>query len=188
MTMFNLLHAAGFPFARVLLLVALSLATVTDLRRRRIPNLLTMPTALVAIVAHGVAGGLAEMAASLLAFIAWFVLGFLYYRTIAGKEIGAGDIKMVMATAACIGFMPAAYVTFVSLVLLLLWLFLRWFVQGTWRTNFSGLFTWLYVTATPNGERQHFKPVGMVDRTPHAPFMLLGALICYYLHRHGFSF
>ncbi len=184
----NLLHSEGFAFIRMLLLTALVLASITDLHRRRIPNWLTFSTALAAIIAHGVYGGLFAAGASLLAFLAWFALGFLYYRTLAGKEIGAGDIKMIMAIGACLGFLPAAHVTFVSLVLLILWLFVRWVVTGTARENFSRFFKFLWVTATPNTEKIHFQPVGMVDRTPHAPFMLLSALLCYYLRQKGILF
>lgn len=186
LAMLNLLHSSGFTVIRVLLLIALLIATATDLHRRRIPNLVTLPLALAAIIVHGVYGGFFGALASLLSFFAWFGLGFLFYKTVAGKEIGAGDIKMVMGTAACIGFMPAGYVTFISLVLLILWLFLRWLWQGTARVNFARLFAWLYVTATPDSEKLHFRPVGMDDRTPHAPFMLLSAIICYFLYQKGF--
>ena len=86
-----------------------------------------------------------------------------------------------MAIAACIGFVPAAYLTLISLTLLLAWLFLRWLVQGTARENFAGLFRWLYVTAMPGTQKAHFRPVGMVDKTPHAPFLLLSALLGYLL-------
>ena len=184
--MWNLMHTPGGAQARSLLLAALLIATATDLHRRRIPNLLTLLTALVAVVLHGIYGGLGDAGASLLSLLGWFGLGFGYYRTVAGKEIGAGDIKLVMATAACIGFFPAAYVTCVSLALLILWLFLRWIVQGTARANFTGLFRWIYVSAMPGVDKVHFRPVGMVDRTPHAPFMLLSALLCYQLYQAGY--
>lgn len=184
--MLNLLHAPGSAPIRTLLLAALLLATATDLHRRRIPNLITMPTALLAVVLHGVYGGFFAAAASLLSLLGWFGLGFFYYRTLAGKEIGAGDIKLVMATAACLGFLPAAYLICLSLALLLVWLFLRWVVQGTARINFGGLIRWLYISAMPGVEKAHFRPVGMVDRTPHAPFMLLSALLCSYLYQSGY--
>lgn len=183
--MFSLLHAPGFALVKMLLLLALALAAASDLRTRRIPNLLTVPLALVFIIAHGVCGGPGYAVASLLAWLAWFCLGYLFYRTLAGREIGAGDIKLVMATAAGIGFMPAAYVTFVSLTLLVAWLFVRWIAQGTARANFSGLYAWLHATAIPNAEKAHFRPVGMVDQTPFAPFLLLGTLLCYWLQLRG---
>jgi Flp pilus assembly protein protease CpaA len=183
--MLNLLQTPGAAPVRLLLLAALLLATATDLHRRRIPNLLTLPTALAAVVLHGAYGGLAAAGASLLSLLGWFGLGFFYYRTLAGKEIGAGDIKLVMALAAGLGFLPAAYVTCLSLALLLLWLFLRWFVQGTARANFTGLLRWIYVSALPGVEKVHFRPVGMVDQTPHAPFLLLSAVLCDYLYHAG---
>jgi len=170
---------------RYLLLVALILATVVDLKRRRIPNLITFPTALFAFVLHGVYGGAAAVASSLLAFLMWFLFGFLFYRTVAGKEIGAGDIKLVMAISACVGFLPAAYMTFISLVLAIAFLFVRWVLQGTAPANFSLLYRWAAATATSGTEKAHFRPVGMEDKTPHAPFLLAAALLSYWLYQRG---
>lgn len=181
----DLSAAPAAPAIAIVLFAMLVVATITDLRRRRIPNLVTMPAALVAFIVHGAYGGGWGFASSLLAFLIWFVLGFLFYRMAAGKQIGGGDIKMVMATAACIGAMPAARVTFVSLLLVLFWLFLRWTAQRTLGANLAGLRAWLAATLTPGVEKVHFKPVGMIDRTPHAPFMLAAALLVEYLHRHG---
>ena len=185
MNPFDLSRAAGAPAATIVLLGMLLVATATDLHRQRIPNLLTLPAALVAFVVHGVYGGLPGLASSLLAFLIWFILGFFFYRMAAGKQIGGGDIKMVMATSACIGCLPAARVTFVSLLLVVLWLFVRWTAQRTLGANLSGLRSWLATTLTPGIEKTHFRPVGMVDRTPHAPFMLAASLLLIYLHRRG---
>ncbi len=185
MSPLQLLTAPGAAAIRVLLLSILVIATITDLRRRRIPNLLTFPAALLAFGVHAGYGGWRLGVASVLAYLLFFALGFLYYRTVAGKEIGAGDIKLLMTTSACIGFLPAAYVMFCSLVLVLLWLVLRWLVQGTARENFAQLYAWLGATVTPGAAKRHFRPVGMVDRTPHAPFMLAAALLCFYLERKG---
>jgi len=185
MSPFNLLAAPGFAVIRILLLIVLVIAAASDLHRRRIPNFLTFPTALAALIVHAVYGGVAALGASFLAFLAWFALGFLFYRTAAGKEIGGGDIKLIMAMSACIGFMPTAYIAFISLSLVLLWLLVRWIAQGTIRANLSGLYAWLGATATPGLEKAHFRPVGMVDRTPLGPFMLAAALLCFYLHTKG---
>ena len=187
MNPFDLSAAPAASAAAVVLLTMLVVATVTDLRRRRIPNIVTLPAALAAFIVHAAYGGVWGLACSLLAFLGWFVLGFLFYRMAAGRQIGGGDIKMVMATAACIGAMPAARLTFVSLVLVLLWLFLRWTAQRTLGANLVGLRAWLAATLTPGVEKVHFRPVGMVDRTPHAPFMLAAALLVYCLHRNGIS-
>ncbi len=185
MNPFDMSRAAGAPAAAIVLLGMLLIATATDLHRQRIPNLLTLPAALVAFVVHGVYGGLPGLLSSLLAFLIWFILGFLFYRMAAGKQIGGGDIKMVMATSACIGCLPAARVTFVSLLLVVLWLFVRWTAQRTLGANLSGLRSWLATTLTPGIEKTHFRPVGMVDRTPHAPFMLAASLLLIYLHSRG---
>jgi Flp pilus assembly protein protease CpaA len=185
MSPYELVSAPAFSAVRFLLLASLVLATVTDLRRRKILNIVTFPTALVAFIMHGAYGGFSSLIGSVLAYLSWFVLGFLFYRTVAGKQVGAGDIKMLMAMSACIGFMPAACVVFLSMSMLILWLFIRWVVQGTARANFAGLGRWLGTTLTPGTEKGHFVPVGMVDRTPQAPFMLASALLCYYLNRKG---
>ena len=75
-------------------------ACVTDVRTRRIPNLLTFGGAAAALAAHGVVGGwsglgmaLAGWAFGCALFIPFFLLG----------GMGAGDVKLLAALGAWLG-------------------------------------------------------------------------------------
>jgi prepilin peptidase CpaA len=75
-------------------------ACVTDLRTRRIPNLLTFGAALAGLVYHGITGGYAGLghsaggwACGVIAFGLPFALGGL----------GAGDVKLIAALGAWLG-------------------------------------------------------------------------------------
>ncbi len=74
-----------------------ALASVHDVRERRIPNLLTGPAILIALTLHLFAGGWREMASSAAAGL--LAGGVLLLFFIAGG-MGAGDVKL-MAAVGC---------------------------------------------------------------------------------------
>src|SRR4030095_6201378 len=82
-------------------------ACVTDLRSRRIPNVLTFGAALVAFAAHvhtsGVAGGLTSGGG-------WLVGVALFFPFFALGGLGAGDVKLLGAIGAWLGPYPVLYV------------------------------------------------------------------------------
>lgn len=158
----------------ILLLLVLAVAAVTDLRSRRIPNLLTFPAALLGIAWHLAIDGMWGGVSALTGYFAWFGGGFLFYRWIGG--IGAGDIKLLMASAAFIGVYPALYLAFFSFLLQAVWLVLRWLVIGTAHENLRGLAIWLYTWLVPGVRVRHFTAVGTPDRSPHGPFLLAGGI------------
>lgn len=170
----NLLEEPGGKLSLVVLLIVLLIATITDLQRRRIPNLLTFPAALLALSIHAVCGGLGGAASSLLSYLVWFLGGWSFYRFIGG--VGAGDIKLLMASAAFVGMLPALYIAFVSFLLQSLFLFMRWFQLGTAAANFRLLGRWLLSLVVPGLPVTHFKPIGTPDRSPHGPFIFVSAL------------
>jgi prepilin peptidase CpaA len=76
------------------------LACAWDVRERRVPNVLTLPSALAAIVVHLVLGGpdgaltaAGGWLVGLLLFLPWFVSG----------GMGAGDVKLLAAFGAWLG-------------------------------------------------------------------------------------
>lgn len=95
-----------------LLFAALAVAVVTDLRARRIPNWLTLPTLIVALLLRGLlggwdgAGGLWQGLVGMgVAFVPFFALA------LAGG-MGMGDVKLVAAVGACLGgqqILPALF-------------------------------------------------------------------------------
>lgn len=86
--------------------VAIALAAVvTDLKSRRIPNLLTFGAALAAIVAHGYAAGWTGAGTSI---AGWLVGAAFFFPFFALGGMGAGDVKLMAAVGAWLG--PGAIV------------------------------------------------------------------------------
>ena len=80
--------------------VVLALACLSDLRTRRIPNVLTFSAAAVALVFHLLTGGWSAAGWSL----AGCVLGaLLFFPMFALRGMGAGDVKLLAAVGAWIG-------------------------------------------------------------------------------------
>ena len=89
----------------LLLAIGLGLvAGISDLRSRRIPNLLTAPAILVGLVLHLMAGGWREGGSSLLALLLCGAI-FLVFHLAGG--MGGGDVKLIAAEACLLG-LPSA--------------------------------------------------------------------------------
>lgn len=172
----SLTHSPAARPAVVVLFTAFLVATVTDLRGRRIPNLLTLPVAVIAVLLHGWLGAPLLMLASLVACGVWFLAGICYWAAYNGQGIGAGDVKLVMASAALFGIIPTFWLVLISHSMQLVFLVGFWIHQGTARANLVRAFGWLLLTLTPGTYKLHYRPVGKSDLVPHAPFMLLGAV------------
>lgn len=165
------------------LLTVLSIACVTDLRERRIPNWLTFPAALAAVVLHGLHGGAAL--ASLLAYVGFLLAGFVLYSTVLARGVGAGDLKLLAACAAFLGWMPALYLSLFSFAAHVGWMIVSWFLTGVAAKNLLALARWLALLLLPRSVRVPFVPHGGEERSPHAPFVLLGAVLLYTLWARG---
>jgi prepilin peptidase CpaA len=78
----------------------LAVACITDLRTRRIPNLLTFSAAGLALLFHFITGGVSAVGWSL----AGYALGaVLFFPMFALRGMGAGDVKLLAAVGAWIG-------------------------------------------------------------------------------------
>ena len=171
----SLLQAPSGRIALIILFAGLVLATLTDLRERKIRNSLTFPLALLAFLVHGIFGGGYALLSSVAAYLLWFALGFLFYQTGARKGIGAGDIKLVMACGALVGFWPCLHIAFVSFLFQVVFMMIRWVVSGRARQNFERIGLWLKTLAAPGTYKVHFESAGPQDKSPHGPFLLAGA-------------
>ena len=75
-------------------------ACITDLKTRRIPNVLTFGAAGVAIGAHAAASGVAGLSSS----VSGWLLGIaLFFPFFALRGLGAGDVKLLGAIGAWTG-------------------------------------------------------------------------------------
>ena len=78
----------------------LALACVTDLRTRRIPNVLTFSAAAGAVLFHLVTGGWQAAGWSI---VGLFVGALLFLPMFALRGMGAGDVKLLAAVGAWLG-------------------------------------------------------------------------------------
>ena len=80
--------------------ILLTLACFTDLRTRRIPNVLTFSAAAGALLFHLATGGWAAAGSSLAGL---FLGALLFFPMFALRGMGAGDVKLLAAIGAWLG-------------------------------------------------------------------------------------
>jgi prepilin signal peptidase PulO-like enzyme (type II secretory pathway) len=150
---FDLLQA----FAVSALIVALLICTVTDLLRYRVPNAVTYPGIILALVAAATMPG-ADLSN---AFIAAIVGGgaFLLMSILTRGGMGLGDVKLAALIGAALG-LPAAYQA----------LFLGVFAAGI-------ILIALLIVGV----------VGRKQAVPYAPFLAMAAVAMVFLHGAAFA-
>ncbi|MAC19893.1 MAG: hypothetical protein CMJ23_09515 [Phycisphaerae bacterium] len=92
----------------ILLLVACSVAAVTDIRETRIPNWLTLPLILTGLVQAPILGGLPGLGDSAIGMVIASALFIWAYAFFGG---GAGDAKFMMGLGLWLGYEAAFVVT-----------------------------------------------------------------------------
>jgi prepilin peptidase CpaA len=98
-------------FLQISVSAVLILACITDLRTRRIPNVLTFSAIAAALLYHAAIGGLNAAGWSL----AGCLLGaLLFFPMFALRGMGAGDVKLLAAVGAWLGPSQVAIVALVS--------------------------------------------------------------------------
>lgn len=91
--------------AIAVVLVAVT-ACVFDVRTRRLPNVLTLGAALIAVCFALIQGGVSEAGWSL---AAWGTALALFFPFFALRGLGAGDVKLIAALSAWLGVSGALY-------------------------------------------------------------------------------
>ncbi len=93
--------------ARSIAVVAVALvACVSDIRTRRVPNLLTLGGAAAALIFSALQGGLAGFGWSA---AGWLTGAVLFFPFFAVRGMGAGDVKLIAALGAWLGAFDALY-------------------------------------------------------------------------------
>ena len=101
-----------FEFISTVLVAAFTAtAAVIDSRTRRLPNWLTAPAVLLGLVFHTATGGLSGLGFSLAGLATGF--GILFVLWLIGGS-GGGDVKLIAAVGAWVGFTPILIVFFLS--------------------------------------------------------------------------
>jgi prepilin peptidase CpaA len=90
-----------FVFLLAALLCA-AISAVYDVRSRRIPNFITLPSMVVGILLHGMLGGWRQSASAAAAGLICGLMFLLFY--LAGG-VGAGDVKLMTASG-CLAGLP----------------------------------------------------------------------------------
>jgi prepilin peptidase CpaA len=90
----------------VVVLVVAVVAVISDLRTRRIPNVLTFGAALAALAYATITGGTSGL---LQASTGWLLAAALFFPLFALGGMGAGDVKLLAALSAWLGPVDAIY-------------------------------------------------------------------------------
>lgn len=164
-------------------LVALTIgviACVTDIRTRRIPNVLTFGAAAAALVFHGISGGLPGLQTAVFGWIVGTAL-FLPFFLLGG--MGGGDVKLLAALGAWLGpgtaFWLAIYASIAGGVLAVVVALARGYLMTAFR-NLRGLFVhWSIVGPRPLDSLtlEH----GKAPRLAFAVPMLVGMMVTLWL-------
>jgi len=188
---FTLLAAAGMPhptgpagWVWVLLLVAGSIATVTDLRSMRIPNWLTLPLLGAGIAHGGWMSGFAGLGDSLAGAA---IAGGIFLAAYALAGGGAGDAKLMMALGSWLGLdasVPLVLgVTASGFVYAMIVTVARGSIRDVPIVIFHGLMSVRFGVARLLGGRLQTQPAAEASATPsprhrhwfpYAPAILVG--------------
>jgi prepilin peptidase CpaA len=85
---------------KIAAIVLVLIACVPDVRRRRIPNVLTLGAAVAGMLLHAVVGGTSGLLTSA---AGWLVGAALFFPIFAMRGMGAGDVKLLAAVGAWLG-------------------------------------------------------------------------------------
>ena len=90
-----------------------ALASVTDVRTRRIPNVLTFGATIAALLFHVSTGGRSGLTTSV---GGWMLGAALFFPVFALRGMGAGDVKLLAAIGAWLGPLPVVSVALISTI------------------------------------------------------------------------
>lgn len=167
----------------VLLLLVLSIAVFTDLTQQRIPNRLTLSAAAAGLVLHGLQQGWGGFSASL-AGILIGLLGLLPFYLAQGMR--AGDLKLMAACGAFLGFHTPLAIGFSLMVGMVLGLgVLYW--RGGGNAWFSRYWV-MFMLFASTGKWNYQPPLAgeaAASSFPYAAAIASGAMLALYRANTG---
>jgi prepilin peptidase CpaA len=87
--------------------------SVTDVKSRRVPNVITIPAFALGLLLHLVFGGWREMLSSL---AAGMICGLVFLVFYLAGGMGAGDVKLIMAVGCIAGMPHIAYILMLTAI------------------------------------------------------------------------
>ena len=157
-----------------------TIACITDVRHRRIPNVLTFGAAAVALLFHTVVSGLPGLMGAALGWVVGVAL-FLPFFLLRG--MGGGDVKLLAALGAWLGpgdaFYLAIYASIAGGVLAILVSLARGYLTTAMRNIGSLLSYWSVVGPRPMAALTLDK--GNAPRLAFAVPMLVGTMVTLWL-------
>lgn len=167
----------------LLLLLVLSIAVITDISQQRIPNLLTFSAAGTGLLLHTYQHGWGGLAASLMGIMIGFLALLPFYLA---QGMRAGDLKLMAACGAFLGFHTPLAIGFSLLVGMVLGLaVLGW--RGGGKAWFSRYWV-MFMLFASTGKWSYQPPVvGEVAATsfPYAAAIACGSLLALYRANAG---
>ena len=156
------------------------LASVTDLRSRRIPNWLVLPFLVAGIVVSGWLHGRGGIGRSLAgAGLAVLFCGFLYWL----GGLGAGDLKLCAAIGAWLGphqlFVAQVATGIVGGLWVLVWAVYDGFLADLLKSTGHLVFGWVKGGALRNPEMTIENPLRR--KMPYAPAIAIGTVFSFFL-------
>lgn len=97
----------------IILFTGLIIATILDVTKRRIPNWLTAAMAIIGLMHSLLKDGWGTLTEHLIAMLLGFVLFFIFYLI---RAFGAGDVKLMAALGAVMGYPFILYVSIASVI------------------------------------------------------------------------
>lgn len=112
-----------------ILIGATSICGITDVYKRKIPNVITLPLLLLSLI-YGIF--LNDYKMALLGLFVSFIIGFTGF--VLG-QLGAGDVKLMMALATTLGVKVFFELLFVSAIIGLIWASVETIIKAIKRKN-----------------------------------------------------
>ena len=163
----------------VVLVVGL-IACVTDIRTRRIPNVLTFGAALAALVFHGATAGLQGLTH---AALGWVVGVAIFMPFFLLRGMGGGDIKLLAALGAWLGpgdaFWLAVYASLAGGVMAIVFSLARGYLMTALRNLGTLVRYWSLVGPRPMPSLTLER--GEAPRLAFAVPMLVGTMVTIWL-------